>query len=136
MTRANEFDEALRLFEELDGLDDAFIEEGMLPDEFVETSPVKRPNPLIRFANSGWGVAMLCVLVSMSVLLAVIHFGIDANRKGSEDAAPDAAPPAFPGYDAEEEGDHEWKGDDPVDDPVRDEVPAETEDVTRPDPEI
>lgn len=28
----SQFDSALRLFEELDGLDDAFIEEGMLPD--------------------------------------------------------------------------------------------------------
>ena len=127
MTNANRYDEALRLFEELDGLDDAFIEEGMLPDESAHVTPVRRRmgNRLVRWANSGWGVAMLCVLVSMSLLVAAIHFGIDANHKGAEDAAP----PMSPGYDAEEEGDNKWNGDGIV----KDEAPAETEETTSPE---
>ena len=31
----SEFDASLRLFEAMDGLDDAFIQEGMLPDAAV-----------------------------------------------------------------------------------------------------
>ena len=78
----SQFDSALRLFEELDGLDDAFIEEGMLPDTAIATplrgkgSHRKGKNPLIRFMNSGWGVAMLCVIVSVSVLAAVVKLGL------------------------------------------------------------
>ena len=33
----SQYESALRLFEELDGLNDAFIEEGMLPDASVMT---------------------------------------------------------------------------------------------------
>lgn len=77
----SQFDSALRLFEELDGLDDAFIEEGMLPDAAV--TPLrgkgfhrKEKSPLIRFMNSGWGVAMLCAVVSVSVLVGVVRLGL------------------------------------------------------------
>ena len=60
----SQYESALRLFEELDGLEDAFIEEGMLPDTAIGTplrgraSRRKGKNPLIRFMNSGWAVAM------------------------------------------------------------------------------
>ncbi len=77
----SQFESALRLFEELDGLDDAFIQEGMLPDAAVPT-PIRGRNarragkhPIVRFLNSGWGVAMLCAVVSVSVLLAVVRLG-------------------------------------------------------------
>ncbi len=78
----SQYESALRLFEELDGLNDAFIEESMLPDAAV-MSPLRGrashrggTNPLIRFFNSGWGVAMLCAVVSVSVLLAVVKLGM------------------------------------------------------------
>ena len=88
----SKFDSALRLFEELDGLDDAFIEEGMLPDTATMTplrgrgSRNTRRNPLLRFLNSGWGVAMLCAVVSISVLVAVVKLGL-------KDPAGDLIPP-------------------------------------------
>ena len=77
----SQYESALRLFEELDGLDDAFIEEGMLPDASV-MSPVRggrarRGNNIFaRFARSGWAVAMLCAVVSLSVLAAVVRLGL------------------------------------------------------------
>lgn len=35
----------------------------------------KRAGPLFRFLNSGWGVAMICAIVSLSVLAAIIWAG-------------------------------------------------------------
>lgn len=66
----------------MDGLDDAFIQEGMLPDTAV-TTPIRgkgrrRDNILARFARSGWAVAILCAVVSLSVLAAVVKLGIKA----------------------------------------------------------
>ena len=88
----SQYESALRLFEELDGLEDAFIEEGMLPDTAIGT-PLrgkafhrKGKNSLIRFMNSGWGVAMLCAVVSISVLAAVVKLGL-------KDPAGDLNPP-------------------------------------------
>ena len=80
----SQYESALRLFEELDGLDDAFIEESMLSDASV-MSPIrggksrrKGSSPLLRFMSSGWAVAMLCAVVSLSVLAAVVKLGIKA----------------------------------------------------------
>ena len=84
-------DEALRLFEELDGLNDSFIEEGMLPDTAAASGRRSRKggdNPFIRFANSGWGVAIICAVVSLSVLTAIVRLGVG---RGNE--APDIKPP-------------------------------------------
>ncbi len=78
----SQYESALRLFEELDGLDDAFIEEGMLPDAAAvtplrgRTLHPKGKNPFLRFVNSGWGVAMLCAVVSVSVLVGVVKLGL------------------------------------------------------------
>lgn len=83
----SEFDRSLRLFQELDGLDDSFIEAGMLPD--TQTLSVGRgkhrssQSPLLRFLNSGWGVAILCAVVSLSVLTATVRWGLNG---GTEDA--------------------------------------------------
>lgn len=78
----SQYENALRLFEELDGLDDAFIEEGMLPDSAL-TPPLRGRRPhrkggasILRFLNSGWGVAMLCAVVSVSVLIALVRLSV------------------------------------------------------------
>ena len=76
------FDSSLLLFEAMDGLDDAFIQEGMLPETAV-SAPIcgkgrRRDNALARFARSGWAVAILCAVVSLSVLAAVVKLGIKA----------------------------------------------------------
>ena len=77
----SEFDATLRLFEAMDGLDDAFIQEGMLPDAAVLSPAVRgrrRENGLFtRFARSGWAVAVLCTVVSLSVLAAVVKLGLN-----------------------------------------------------------
>lgn len=77
----SQYESALRLFEELDGLDDAFIQEGMLPDTAVMTpirgGKIRRGGSLLaRFGRSGWAVAMLCAVVSLSVLVAVVRLGL------------------------------------------------------------
>ena len=87
----SQYESALRLFEELDGLDDTFIEEGILPDTAVMT-PIRGGKArhgdslLARFARSGWAVAMLCAVVSLSVLAAVVRLGL-------KDPAGDLNPP-------------------------------------------
>lgn len=77
----SQFDSSLLLFEAMDGLDDAFIQEGMLPDTAV-SAPIRGKgrrgdNVLARFARSGWAVAILCAVVSLSVLAAVVKLGIN-----------------------------------------------------------
>ncbi len=120
----SQFDEALRLFEELDGLDDAFIEEGMLPDEAVK--PARRRftdsrsgNFFARLANSDWGVAILCAAVSLGVLTAIVRWGTADNDK----AMGEAAPPDAPNYATQME---------PSEDKA-DEIPETEEAVTLPD---
>lgn len=87
----NRADEALRLFEALDGLDDVLIEEGMLPDESTGPAGVvrarKRPLATLgRMANSGWGVAVICLFVAVGVLAAMIRFGgMDSGSMAPED---------------------------------------------------
>ena len=93
----SQFDEALRLFEEMDGLDDAFIEEGMLPDTSATPAARSRErgdNPFIRFANSGWGVAMICAFVSISVLVAIVRLGMGGNEAGDAVRLPNQNSPA------------------------------------------
>lgn len=86
----SQFDSSLRLFEAMDGLDDAFIEEGMLPDGGRPVSVLRgrgnRNGLLSRFARSGWAVAILCAVVSLSVLTAIVKLGMGAP-------AGDAVPP-------------------------------------------
>ena len=101
------YDEALRLFEELDGLDDAFIEEGMLPDEAVK--PARRRlaghrggNFFARLASSGWGVAILCAVVSLSVLTAIVRWGTANRDKAMGEAAPNSPNYNAPAEDKED----------------------------------
>ena len=101
------YDEALRLFEELDGLDDAFIEEGMLPDEAVK--PARRRltghrggNFFAWLASSGWGVAILCAVVSLSVLTAIVRWGTANSDKAMGEAAPNSPNYNAPAEDKED----------------------------------
>ena len=77
----SEFDVSLRLFEAMDGLDDTFIQEGMLPDSSRPTAILRgrggRDGIFARFARSGWAVAVLCTVVSLSVLAAVVKLGLN-----------------------------------------------------------
>ena len=77
----SQFDSTLRLFEAMDGLDDAFITESMLPDSGSPASLLRgrgnRNGLLSRFARSGWAVAMLCAVVSLSVLVAIVKLGLN-----------------------------------------------------------
>ena len=78
----NESDRALYLFEALDGLDDAFIQDSMLPDG--DTAPhagfrrATGRGGLLRFLNNGWGVAVISAVVSLTVLVAIVKLGIGA----------------------------------------------------------
>ena len=72
----SQFDSTLRLFEAMDGLDDTFIEESMLPDGGRPASVLRgrgnRNGLLSRFARSGWAVAILCAVVSLSDRKSVV----------------------------------------------------------------
>ena len=74
------YEGSLRLFEELDGLADEFIEESMLPDGNL-TSPARRKpkGGLWRFLTGGAGVAILCAAVSLGILTALIHVGLSGD---------------------------------------------------------
>ena len=84
----SQFDSTLRLFEAMDGLDDTFIEESMLPDGGRPASVLRgrgnRNGLLSRFARSGWAVAILCAVVSLSVLTAIVKLGIGAPAGDSQ----------------------------------------------------
>lgn len=88
------YDEALRLFEELDGLEDTFIEEGMLPDEAAQPTRRRRREAglLSRMANSGWGVAAICAAVSLGVVVLLMRFGGIADNKSMADGAHPSEP--------------------------------------------
>lgn len=91
----SEFDSTLRLFEAMDGLDDTFIQESMLPDtatlSAVRGRSRSRNGVFSRFARSGWAVAMLCAVVSVSVLVAIVKLGL-------KDPSGDIQPPANDGH--------------------------------------
>ncbi len=102
----SQFDEALRLFEELDGLNDAFIEEGMLPD--ASAAPARRTrergnNPFLRFANSGWGVAIICAVVSLGVLTAIVRLGVRSGNQAGDGIPPNAPDNHAPAGTGEQE---------------------------------
>ena len=95
----SQFDSTLRLFEALDGLEESFIEESLLPDSVSPVSASGRSarqrgsGPLLRFLRSGWAVAALCTVVSLSVLVALVRLGLDGGMS-MDPAIPDNHGPA------------------------------------------
>ena len=84
------YDEALRLFEELDGLDDAFIEEGIIPDEPAAPRPGRGLTVFFRRMGSGEWAAVIGGILAVGALYALIRWGaLDSSLK-SEDASPPA----------------------------------------------
>lgn len=63
-------------FEKLNGLPDDMIEEYLAWSTASESriSP-KVPNVMSRFMSSGWGVAVLCCVVALSVMVGIIQAG-------------------------------------------------------------
>ena len=69
---------SLDLFEQFDGLNDLFIAEAEIPE--AHRSAVILPTPkqkgrFSQFINSGWGVAIICALVAVSVMGGIIWAG-------------------------------------------------------------
>ena len=94
------YEETLRLFEEMDGLDDSFIEESMLPDQ-IPTSK-KKLHFLSAFLGSGLGVAILCAVVSVGLLVALIQAGLlDGSLSGNMSPGADAPAGNHPDYQEE-----------------------------------
>lgn len=100
------YDQALRLFEEMDGLDDAFIEEAMLPDG-NETPARPRfargKHPFGRLAKSGWGAAAVCGAVVIGLLAASIGLGTNDSKMEADDAGQQNSPSYGPSDSREEE---------------------------------
>ena len=96
MTKTDRTDEALRLFEALDGLDDGFIEEGMLPDE---AEPKKRSRMLRALQSRGWVAAVVCAVAVLGVLVGTsqgrgLMNGLMDGKAEAEDALP-GSPPTY-----------------------------------------
>ena len=73
---------SLDLFEKFDGLDDQFISEAEIPDAHLAAKVLPMSGHKSKFSqiiNSGWGVAIICVLVAVSVMGGIIWAG---NRPG------------------------------------------------------
>lgn len=121
-------DKALDLFEALDGLDDALIEEGMLPDSTagIPRRGRKKETVFTRFARSGWGVATISVAVSLVVLMAIVRVGQGDFAPSAGEDAPDA-PNMSPGNPEQEMP----MG--TIGDMAPGETPEPDEEVTRPD---
>lgn len=93
----NAFDSSLRLFEELDGLADSFIEESMLPDESLASPPKirrKTAGGILRFLSSGAGVAILCTVVSLGLLAALVQLGMMGDNMHGNMSPPQQDNPA------------------------------------------
>ena len=119
MSSFDSFDGALRLFEEMDGLADEFIEESMLPDSLPQ-APAKSKGQFFRFLSSGVGVAILCGVVSVGILTALIHMGLSDGNMAGDLVPPQQSPPA-------ENGPMDYATDEPVSLPDEsDRVPAGT----------
>ena len=128
----NGYEEALRLFEELEGLEDALVEEAMLPEEGA-ARPMRRP------VSWRGRAAILCCALSLALALLLLRSGMDVGMKGEDaDCVPNLPGCEEPGYDRP--GDANDKADPvppvqdspvpdaSVDDPPPEEAPAETED--------
>lgn len=103
----SQFDQALRLFEELDGLEDAFIEEGMLPDEDIvpaRSRLARGRNLLAWLAGNRWGVAILSGILVVGLLTATIGLG-NGNKNMEADDAPPLYEPNYGSADNRYDGD-------------------------------
>ena len=92
---------ALRLMEELDGLDDAFIEDAMLPDEHTAGGfggGYGFGRGIRRFMNSGLAVALLAGVLSLSLLGVIVRLG----QGTANDVSPDNVGPAASDTPSEE----------------------------------
>lgn len=82
---------ALRLLEELDGLQDGFIEEGMLPDEQMLSASrkgAKQRSAFGRFMINGPGAAIACGLIYLGVLGLIVRFGAPLAGDSQNPQAP------------------------------------------------
>lgn len=73
---------SLDLFEKLDGLNDLYIAEGEIPEAHLSATVLPAPRPKRKFSrvlNSGWGVAIVCALVAVSVMGGIIWAGFHAD---------------------------------------------------------
>ena len=69
---------SLDLFEQFDGLNDLFIAEAEIPEAHrsaVILSTPRQKGRFSQFINSGWGVAIICTLVAVSVMGGIIWAG-------------------------------------------------------------
>ena len=63
------------LFEKMTNISDEYIAEAALGDAYGNPRREKEENPFIRFVNSGWGVAMICAIVSLVAVVALAKWG-------------------------------------------------------------
>lgn len=73
---------SLDLFEKFDGLNDRYIAEAEIPDAHLRATVASTPHRkggFSRFFNSGWGVAVICALVAVSVMGGIIWAGFNAG---------------------------------------------------------
>ncbi|MBE6558530.1 MAG: hypothetical protein E7661_05925 [Ruminococcaceae bacterium] len=67
---------SLNIASTLTNINDLYIAEASeMPYETAVTPPPKRQNGFVRFMNSGWGVAVICLLVSVSVTVGILAAG-------------------------------------------------------------
>lgn len=82
---------SLDLFEKLDGLSDMYIAEAEILDAPLSATVLPTPRRKGRFSqfmNSGWGVAIICALVAVSVMGGIIWAGFHAGDVPSIAAQP------------------------------------------------
>ena len=56
-------------------ISDEYIAEAALGDAYGNPRREREENPFIRFVNSGWGVAMICAIVSLVAVVALAKWG-------------------------------------------------------------
>ena len=70
----------LAIFEAMNDMSDQRILLSAIPPEAAEERPPRKAAALLRdFLSSGWGVAMICAVVSLSVLSGIVYAGWQAG---------------------------------------------------------
>ena len=70
----------LAIFEAMNDMSDQRILSSAIPPEATEERPPRKAAALLRdFLSSGWGVAMICAVVSLSVLSGIVYAGWQAG---------------------------------------------------------
>ena len=70
------------LFEKMTNISDEYVAEAAMGDVYGNPRRPRQESRFTRFINSGWGVACMCAVVALAVVMAIIRFAPDVGPVG------------------------------------------------------